>query len=145
MRIGGNDERSRHDISALHHDLVSDAGARRIEVDALLFCERFNRAIFLLVGLVLVLNVVVEGEYQLFGIVNLFCANAFELTHHRGGVVVRHDSMRTNGNEVSGPQRAIWSLSEMALRDFFSYGLRHVTPGLPNCGRRPLSSIASAC
>ena len=49
------------------------------------------------------------------------------------GIVVGHDAMRTNRDEVSAAQRAIWPLSEMALRDFFNDGLGHeLTPVLPS-------------
>ena len=51
----------------------------------------FDGAIFLLVGLIVVLDVMIEGEDELFGIVNLLRANAFKLAHHRRSVVMGHD------------------------------------------------------
>ncbi len=94
VRIGGDDERAGHDIAALDHDLVSDARAGGIEIDAMLFGEGFDRAVFLLVGFVLILDVVIEREDELLGIVDFLRADALELAHHRRGVVVGHDMMR---------------------------------------------------
>src|SRR5581483_11545219 len=98
---------SRHDVSALNHNLVPDARPRGIEIDSVLFRERLNRAIFLLVGLVLVLNIVVKGKDDLLRVMDLLCTDALELAHDGGRVVVGHDMERANGDEVSGAKRAI--------------------------------------
>ena len=82
VRVRGNHERTGDDIAALDHDLVADAGAGGMEVDPMLAGEGFDGAVFLQVGLVPVLDVMVEGENKLTGIANLLCANALELAHN---------------------------------------------------------------
>jgi hypothetical protein len=62
VRVGSYDERAGDHVATFDHDLVADAGAGRVEVDAVFFCEGFDGAVFLLVGFVLILDVVVEGE-----------------------------------------------------------------------------------
>src|SRR5580700_11264533 len=104
MRVGCDHEGSRRDISALHHDLMTDAGTRRIEVDAMLFRKCLDGPIFLVIGFVLVLDVVIECEDKLLWVVNLLGADAFELTHYRRGIVVGHHMMRPDRDEVPGPQ-----------------------------------------
>ena len=125
MRIGGDNERPGHHVSALDHDLVADARTRWIEFHAMLFGKCFDRAVLLQIGFVPVLDVVIESEDKLRWIVNLFGANALELAHDRRGVVVGHDAMRADGNEVTGAQRAFRAFGEMGLRDFFNDGLGH--------------------
>ncbi len=83
VRVGGDDEGSGHNIAALHHNLVSDARACGIEVYLMFFGKGLNRSIFLQVGLVLILDVVIEREHELPGIENLLRTNRFELAHHR--------------------------------------------------------------
>ena len=67
----------------------------------------------------------IESKDELFGIVNLFRANALKFLHHRRRVVVRHDVVRANGDEVPSAQRPFRSFGEMRLRDFFNDGLAH--------------------
>ena len=76
MRVGGDDERTGQHVAVLHHDLVADAGARRIEVDAMLACEGFHAAILGQVRLFDVLDIVIGGEDWLLGIVHMVGANA---------------------------------------------------------------------
>src|SRR5262249_48198047 len=87
--------------------------------------ESLDRAIFLLVGLVLVLNVMVEGKDELFGIVNLFCSNRLELAHDRRRVVMGHDVERADGDEIAGSEGPLRPFRQVRLRDFFNDGLRH--------------------
>src|SRR5215469_4102251 len=54
VRVGSDDERPGHDVPALDHDLVPDARTGGIEVDAVLFSEGFDGAIFLLIRFILV-------------------------------------------------------------------------------------------
>ena len=82
VRIGGDDKRSRHNITALHHDLVADARTCGIEIDSVFFGKGLDRAVFLQVDLILILDVVIEGKDKLFGLANLFRADCFELTHN---------------------------------------------------------------
>ena len=70
VRIGGDDERSRQHVTFLHHDLVADAGARRIEVDAVLARERLHAAVLRQVRLFRVLNVVIGSEHRLRRVVD---------------------------------------------------------------------------
>jgi hypothetical protein len=67
----------------------------------------------------------VESEYKLSWIVNFLGTDAMEFLHDRGGVVMGHDVMRANGNEVARRQWALGPLCKMGLREFFNYGLRH--------------------
>src|SRR5207253_777006 len=115
-----------NDVPALHHDLVTDTRARGIEVDAMLFGEGFDSAIFFQVRVVAVLDVVVESEHNLVRVVNFFCADTLELAHHRGGVVMGHHAMRADGNEVSSTKGPPGSFGKMRLSDLFNDGLRHM-------------------
>ena len=82
-------------------------------------------AVFFLVGFVFILNVVIEREDELLGIVDFLRADAFELAHYRRGVVVGHYVMRADGEEVASAQRALGAFGEVGLRDFFNDGLGH--------------------
>src|SRR5581483_7599066 len=125
MGVGGYNEGAGYDVTALHHYLVADARSRGIKVDPMLFGESLNSAVFLLVGFVLVLNVVVEREYQLFGIMNFFRADSLEFAHHSGSVVVGHHVKWADGNEIAGPQRTFRSFGQVRARDFFNDGFAH--------------------
>ena len=94
-------------------------------------------------GFVLILNVVIEGEDQLLGIVNLLRADGLELAHHRRGVVVGHDVMRADGDEIAGAQRALRPLGQVGSARFFQRWLAH-NELLPPEGRllSPASSAA---
>jgi hypothetical protein len=104
---------------------VADARTRRIEVDAALARKSFHAAILRQVRLFRVLNIVVGGEDRLRGIVHLAGADGFELLHHRGGIVVSHDMVGTDGEEVSRAQGAIRSLGHVRLGNLFHDGLCH--------------------
>ena len=125
VRIGRHDERTRNHIAALHHDLVSYTRTSGIKVDAVLLGERFDRAVLLLVGFLLVLNIVVESEDELLGIVNLLRADPLELAHDCRRVVMGHYMKRPDGNEVPRAERAIGTFCKVSLRDFFNNGLGH--------------------
>src|SRR6266849_2620159 len=125
MRIRCNHERTGDHISPLHHDLVSNARSGRIEVHALLFGERFNRAVLLLVRFILILDVMVECEHELLRVLHLLCADTLELAHHCRRVVMRHTAMRTNRQEIPCPKRPRWPFGHVSLRDFFNDGLTH--------------------
>ena len=65
VRIGGDDKGAGQHIALLDHDLVADAGARRIEIDALLARERLHGGILGQVRCILILDVVIGGEHWL--------------------------------------------------------------------------------
>ena len=69
----------------------------------MLLGERLNCAILLLIYFVLILNIVIERKHKLRGIMNLLRPDPLELTHDRRSVVMRHDAMRADGDEVSRP------------------------------------------
>ena len=125
VRIGRNHKAAGRDVATLHHDLVADARACRVEVDVVLARERLDLAIFFLVGLVFILNIVVEREDWLLAIEHLLRADRLELLHDRGGVVVSHDMRRADGDEIARTQWPVRPFGEVSLRDFFDDGLGH--------------------
>ncbi len=125
MRIGRDHKRSGHDISPFHHDLVSDARTRRIEIHAVMFRETFNRPVFVQVRIFLILNIVIERKHQLPGVMNLLRPNRLKLLHHRRSVVMRHHPMRPNSDKVPRPQRPLRPLGKMRLRNLLNNRLPH--------------------
>ena len=99
-----------------------------IEVHSVGGREGFDGAIFSLIDFVVILNIVIKREYQLFGIVDRRRTDRLELAHDGRGIVVRQDMIGTNGNEVSGAQRAAESCGKVLLCDFFHNCLGHRTP-----------------
>ena len=99
-----------------------------IEVHSVGGREGFDGAIFSLIDFVVILNIVIKREYQLFGIVDRRRTDRLELAHHGRGIVVRQHMTGANGNEVAGAQRAAGSRGEVVLRDFLHNGLGHRTP-----------------
>ena len=69
MTVAGHCERVREGVTLLYEDLVANATTGGVEVDAMLPREGFNSSVLGQVLRRLVLNVVVEGENQLLGIV----------------------------------------------------------------------------
>ena len=128
VRIGRDHKRSRHNISPLHHDLVSNTRTRRIEIHAVIFREAFNRLILVQIRVFFILDVVIQRKHQLPGIVNLLRADGLKLLHHRRSIVMRHHAMRPDGNKIPGPQRPLRPLGKMRLRDFLNNRLPHTTP-----------------
>src|SRR5579885_1120465 len=118
MRVGSDHERSGYHVTALHHDLVPNARTRRVEIYPVLSGKCFDRPVFLLVRLILVLDVVVQRKHQLLRFVDLLRPNALELAHDRRRVVVRHHPMRANGKEVARTQRAGRTLGMWACAIF---------------------------
>ena len=104
---------------------MPDAGARWIKIHTVLLGESLDGTVFGQVGVLFVLDIMIEGEDELFGIVNLLRANGLKFLHHRRRVVVRHNVVRANGDEVSGAQRPFRSFGKMRFRDFFNGGLAH--------------------
>ena len=96
MRVGSDYKRSRHDIAAFHHNLVTDARACGIKIYSVLLGESLNGPVLCQVRVFFVLNIVIERKHKLPGIVNLLRANAFEFTHHGRRVVMRHDMARAD-------------------------------------------------
>ena len=81
---------------------MRDAGARGIEIDAVLACERFDLSVLLQILRRDILNVVIDCENRLRGIGDFRRADLLELGNHRSGVVVRHHVARANRNEIAG-------------------------------------------
>ena len=88
----------------------------------------FDGLVLLQVRIVLVLDVVIERKNQLLGILDLLRPDGLELLHHRRSVVVRHDVVRTDGDEVPGPQRPLRPFGQVCLRDLLNDGLAHTSP-----------------
>jgi hypothetical protein len=91
----------------------------------LLSGEGLNRAIFIQVYDIVILNVVVEGEHELFRLTDLLGADRLELRHHGRGVVMRQNVEGPDRKKVSGAQRAVRPFRHVSLRDLFDNGLRH--------------------
>src|SRR5437870_2209687 len=125
VRIGGDHKRARHHVPACHHDLVANAGTGGIKIHPVLLGECLNRAVLLLIRLILILNIMVERKHKLRGIMNLLRADLLELAHDRRRVVVCHDIARMNGDEVSRSQRPLRPFRSVRLRDLFDNGLTH--------------------
>src|SRR5207237_3484630 len=84
MGVGSDDERTGNDVPLFDHDLMADAGAGGEEVDTVLAGEGFNGAVFFLVLVTLVLNVVVEGEDRLSRLEEFFGVNRLEILRAPG-------------------------------------------------------------
>ena len=125
VRVGRDYKRSRHDISALNHDLVADARAGRIEIYPVLLREGFNRAVFLQIGFVVILYVVVQGENELPWNTYLLRADRLELAHDSRRVVVRHYVKWPDGNEIAGAPRSLGTIGEVGLSNLFDNCLGH--------------------
>src|ERR1700751_5511553 len=98
-----------------------------VEIGPVFRGEAFNRMIFLHIGLVMILNVMVEGKDELLGIEDSLGADCLELANHGRGVVVCQHMKRTNRDKVSGADRAIGPIGKMGLSDFLDNRLRHET------------------
>jgi hypothetical protein len=88
---------------------MRDAGARRIKVDAVIACERFNICVLFQILRRNILNVVIDGEYRLRRIGNRCRADLLEFRNHRAGVVMRHHVARPNRDKVATPHHRIGS------------------------------------
>lgn len=80
MRIGSDDERVWECVPLFDEDLVSDSAPGAVKVDVVGTGKGFDRAVFLEVFGGFVLDVVVEGEDGLGGVVDFGCAEGFEPT-----------------------------------------------------------------
>jgi len=150
MRVGRHNERARQDVAVRHHDLMADAGAGRVEVDALLSGEGLDLAVLGQVGLRLVLNVVVERENRLARIVDAIGTDGAKLLHDRGGVVVSHHVARSQRYDIAGAHRAIRTLRHVALGNLLNDRLTHVANSFHSAmaassrhGLLPRSSLAA--
>ncbi len=132
VRIRGHHERPRNRVALLHHDLVADAASRWMELDPVLAGEGLYGPVLVEVRLGAVLDVVVQREDDLPGLVDARDAETLELRHHRRAVVVGHDVARPYGDEIPGPdgprRRAV---GQVALGDFLDHGLTHGEPPIP--------------
>ncbi len=107
VRIGGDHKRARHHVPAFHHDLVANAGTGGIKIHPVLLGERLNRAVLLLIRLILILNIVVERKHELLRIMNFLRPDPLKLAHDRRSVVMCHDIARVNGDEISRTERPL--------------------------------------
>lgn len=98
MRVGRNGQRLRERIPLLDHNLVANASSRGIEIDTVEGGELLYGFVFFEINGGFVLDVVVEGEDGL-GRVEEFRGDGGEFRHDGGGVVVRHDAVRGDGDE----------------------------------------------
>ncbi len=81
---------------------MADATSRRIEVDAVLARECLNHGIFLQILFAFVLDVMVDGEYDLPGIGDFSGPDSSKFGNDRSGIVVGHHVGRPNGNVITG-------------------------------------------
>ncbi len=95
-----HDQRAGNDVALLHHHLMRNAGAGRVEIDAVLARERLDLGVLPQILRRDILNVVIDGEHRLRRIRDRRRANLLELRHDRAGVVVRHHMARTNRDEI---------------------------------------------
>ena len=100
--------------------------ASGIEVDSLLPGEGFDRGVLRQVGWRLVLDIVIEDEDRLAGILHPRRTDGAELLHHRRGVVVGHDVPGSNREKIPGTQRPVpWPVGHVPLGDLLDHGLCH--------------------
>src|SRR5208283_3123302 len=125
VRIRCHYERSGKNISALHHNLVADARARRVKIHAMLLGERFDGAVLFLVRLDLILNIVIQREHHLPRIFQFLRPDTLELAHDRRSVVVRHAAMRPDRQEIPRPQRPFRPFRHVRLCNFLNNRLTH--------------------
>jgi len=129
VAVAGHHEAARLDEAVLEHQLVADAGAGGMEDHALVGGELLDLRVLGQVRLARVLDVVVQGEDRLPRIVHPARAELLELQQHRRGVVVGHDVVGDQGDEVSGVQfGARGQIHGVGLGDLFDDGLGHDAP-----------------
>jgi hypothetical protein len=78
VRIRRDDERARKRVSFFYEDLVPDSASGAVEIDTVRARKGFDRCVFLKVFWGFVLDVVVEGEDGLVGVVDFGGAKGFE-------------------------------------------------------------------
>ena len=106
---------------------MPDATPRGVERDPVLARERFDRSVLGEVRLRLVLDVVIQRKHRLLRIEDARRPDGLELLHDRGRVVVRHDVIGTQDDEVPGPDRAgRRPVGEVRLDDLLDDCLTHV-------------------
>ncbi|PLW24713.1 hypothetical protein PCANC_27536 [Puccinia coronata f. sp. avenae] len=81
----------------------ADSPAWGEEVDVLLVCESFDPGILFEVFGGFILDVMVNSEHGLAGVGYEGSANGIELGDEGGGVVVGHDMLRAEHDEVPRP------------------------------------------
>lgn len=103
--VRGHRNSARPGISLLNHDLMANTTAGAIEGNAVMAGELLDQSVFLQVGLALVLNIVIQRQYDLLGVVNFGGADRGELGHYGKGVVVGHTL-----STMSATLRALFAL-----------------------------------
>jgi hypothetical protein len=126
IRVGvrSDYEGTRCYISTLDHELMANPGTGSVEIDPVLPGECFDRTILLQVRFVMILYVMVEGEDELFRVVDLLCADRLKFAHHSRRVVMGNNVGRPNG-EVSRAQRVVRAISEVGLSNLLDDRLGH--------------------
>src|SRR5215471_12227642 len=106
---------------------MANASTDGVEIGSVFCGEAFDRVVFLEIGLVMILNVMVEGKDELLGIEDSLGADCLELANHGRGVVMCHHMKRTNRDKVAGTNGAIGPIDQMGLSNFLDNRLRHET------------------
>ncbi len=118
---------------------MADSRTGWIVVDAVFPRERLDARVFREVRFRLVLNVVVDGEHRLPGVVNRAGADGQELGNDGAGVVVRHHVLGPDGDVV--PRMHRFSLGQpdrVTVGDLLDHRLSHpASVVIKNQGRRP--------
>ena len=145
MTVRGHHERTRPGKPILHHDLVSDTTASRVEFHTLLLGKLFNLPVFLQILFGLVLHIMVEGHNNLLRVVQLGGPDGHELERNGPRVVVGHTTVRRDGNIVAGLDELILGQAHgITLDDFLGKRLGHGSrrlEGRVNGGRRGIIQL----
>jgi hypothetical protein len=91
MAVGGYHQGARPGVALLAHDLMPDPASGGIKIDILLFGEDLNRGIFFEIGLIPILNIMVQGKYSLAWIVNFLRPYPLEFGNNGACVIVSHN------------------------------------------------------
>jgi hypothetical protein len=107
VRVGGGDDRSRGHVTPLDHDLVADPRSGRVELDSLLAGERLDGGVARAMILGAILHVVVERHDAAFGVEDARAAYRPKSRHDRRRVVVRHQPVGANPDDIAGRGRLV--------------------------------------
>jgi len=126
VAVAGHAETTGFHITFFDHDLVPDAAPRRIGRDAVGRGELGYGPVLGLVVLAEILDVMIEGEHGLPGVLDLGHAQPLELAHDRRGVVVGHDVIRNQRDVIAGVNFLTRVEADgVGLDDFFDDCLGH--------------------
>ena len=125
VRVRSHHQRSWHDESVRHHDLVTNSRSGRIESDSVCCRELLDPCVFVEVRVRPVLDVVIQHEHGLVRIRDGCRADGRELLHDRGGVVVRQHMARSDGYDIPRPEGPGRPLHQVTLSDALDHRLTH--------------------